>query len=171
MTSYSTSDKSKSIFDAVCGVVPNVDSLPPIECFACRLEEIKDKTDKKLGIRNTVGTFVGFATLKNCYGGVILTGKNTHVVGNLQMTYESLFMPFKDKPAANPRYEALYNVLGRVNKKLLSGNFESGNGTEKDEASAEENSDTFSNLVSNIRQENVVVNVNECPISDKKMSL
>jgi len=59
MTSYSTSDKSKTIFEAVYGVVPNVDSLPPIGCFACRLEEIKDKTDKKLGIGNTVGTFVG----------------------------------------------------------------------------------------------------------------
>ena len=37
MTSCSTSDKSKTIFEAVYGVVPNVDSLPSIECFACRL--------------------------------------------------------------------------------------------------------------------------------------
>jgi hypothetical protein len=152
----------KTIFEAVDGVVPNVDSLPPIECFACRLEEITGETDKKLGIRrNTVGTFVGFATLKNCFGGVILTGKNTHVVGNLQMVYDPLYMPFKDKPAANPRYEALYNVLGRVNIKLLTGNFDSGNSAEKDETSAEENSDTFSDLVLNIGQENVVVNVND----------
>ena len=69
------------------GAVQNVDSLSSIECLPCHLEEIKDKTDKKLGIRsNTVGTFVSFATFKNCYGGVILIGKNTHVVGNLQMT-------------------------------------------------------------------------------------
>ena len=74
----------KTIFETVDGVVPNVDSLPTIECFACRLEKITDETDKKFGIRrNTVGTFVGFTTLKKCYGGVILTGKNTHVVGNL----------------------------------------------------------------------------------------
>ncbi len=108
----------KTIFEAVDGVVLNVDSFPPIECFGCRLEEIIDETDKKLGIRrNTVGTFVGFATLKNCYGGVILTGKNTHVVGNLQMVYDPMYIPFKDNPVANPRWEALYNVLGRVNKK------------------------------------------------------
>ena len=161
MTSYSTCDKSKTIFEAVYGVVPNVDSLPPIGCFACRLEEIKDKTDKKLGIRNTVGTFVGFATLKNCYGGVILTGKNTHVVGNLQMVYDPMYMPFKDNPAANPRWEALYNVLGRVNKKLLTGNFDSGNSAEKDETSVEENSDTFSDLVPNIGQEDVVVSIDD----------
>jgi hypothetical protein len=27
-------------------------------------------------------------------------------------------MPFKDKPSTNPRYEALYKILGRVNDKL-----------------------------------------------------
>jgi hypothetical protein len=113
-----------------------------------------------LGIRrNTVGTFVGFATLKNCYGGVILTGKNSHVVGNLQMVYDPLYIPLKDKPAANPGYETLYNVLGRVKIKLLTGNFDSGNNVEKDETSVEENSDTFSDLVPNIGRENVVVNV------------
>ena len=67
----------------------------------------------------------------------------------------------KDKPAVNPRYETIYNVLGRVNKKLLTGLFDSGNSAEEDEASAEENSDTFSDLVPNIGQENVVVNVND----------
>ena len=113
MTSYSTSDKSKSIFEAVNGFVPDVDSLSPIGCFACRLEETKDKTDRKLGIINTPGTFVGFATSKNCFGGVILTGKNTPVVGNLQMAYDPLFMPSKDKPSTNPRYEVLYSILTR----------------------------------------------------------
>ncbi len=103
-----------------------MDSLPPIGCFACRLEEIKDKTDMKLGIRNTVGTFV-----------------------------------VKNKPAPNPRWEAVYNVLGRVNKKLLTGNFDSGNNTEKDETSVEENSDTFSDLVPNIGQEDVVVSIDD----------
>jgi hypothetical protein len=62
------------------------------------------------------------------------------------MVYDPLYMPFKDKPVANPRHEALYNVLGRVNIKLLTGNFDSGNITEKDETSVEENSDTFSDL-------------------------
>ncbi len=69
MTIYSTSDKSKTIFEAVYGFVPDVDSLPPIGCFAWRLEETKGKSDRKLGIQNTPGTFVGFATLKNCFGG------------------------------------------------------------------------------------------------------
>jgi hypothetical protein len=64
MTSYSTSDKSKTIFEAVYGFVPDVDSLPPIGCFACRLEETKEKSDRKLGSQKMPGTFVGFAT---CY--------------------------------------------------------------------------------------------------------
>ncbi len=104
---------------------------------------------------------MGFATLKNCYGGVILTGKNTHVVGNLQMVYDPMYMSFKDNPATNPRWETFYNVLGRVNKKLLTGIFDSGNSTETDETSVEENSDTFSDLVPNIGQEDVVVSIDD----------
>ncbi len=47
------------------------------------------------------------------------------------MVYDPLYMSFKDKPPANPRYETLYNVLGRVNIKLFTGNFDSGNSAEK----------------------------------------
>ncbi len=50
MTSYSTSDKSKTIFESVHGFVPDVDSLSSIGCFACRLEETKEKSDRKLGL-------------------------------------------------------------------------------------------------------------------------
>jgi hypothetical protein len=63
---------------------------------------------------------VGFASSKtcfggvilNCFGGVILTDKNTNIVGNLRMANDHLFMPFKDKPSTNPRYEALYKSWG-----------------------------------------------------------
>ena len=163
MTSYSTSDKSKTIFEAVYGFVPDVDSLPPIGCFACRLEETKEKSDRKLGLRNTPGTFVGFATLKNCFGGVILTGKNTHIVGNLQMAYDPLFMPFKDKPSTNPRYEALYNILGRVNDKLQTNDdCDSGKqGLERAESSDAESSNADTSLVPNIDQEEVVVDADD----------
>ena len=34
------------------------------------------------------------------------------------MTYDPSFIPFEDKSSTNPRYEALYNILGRVNDKL-----------------------------------------------------
>ena len=105
-------------FEDVYGFTPDVESLPVVGCFACRLEETKTRTDKKLGVRNSVGTFVGFATYRNVYGAVILTGKDTHIVGNLQVVFDSLFMPFKDKPTTNPRLETLYKVLGRVNDRL-----------------------------------------------------
>ena len=87
MTSYSTSDKSKTIFEAVYGFVPDVDSLPPISSFACRLEETKEKSDRKFGKRNTPAW-------------------NVRIVGNLRMVSDALFTPFKDKPSTNPRYEA-----------------------------------------------------------------
>ena len=81
LTSYSTSNKSKTIFEDIYGFTPDVESLPVVGRFACRLEEVKTRTDKKLGLRNSVGTFVGFATYWNVHGAVILTGKDTHIVG------------------------------------------------------------------------------------------
>jgi hypothetical protein len=83
-----------------------------VGCFACRLEETETRTDKKLGVRNFVCTFVGFATYRNVHGAVILTGKDTHIVGNLQVVFDCLFMQFKDKPTTNPRLETLNKVLG-----------------------------------------------------------
>ncbi len=106
---------------------------------------------------------MGFATLKNCFVGVILTGKNTHVVGNLQMTYDPLFMSFKDNPSTNPRYEALYNILGRVNDKLQTNDeCDSGKqGLERSESSDAESSNTDSSLVPKIDQEDVVVDADD----------
>jgi hypothetical protein len=40
------------------------------------------------------------------------TGKYTHIVGNLQVVFDSLFNPFKDKSATYPTLEILYKVLG-----------------------------------------------------------
>ena len=104
----------------------------------------------------------------NFFGGVILTGKNTHVVDNMQMSYDPLFMPFKDKPSTNPRYEALYNVLGRVNDKLQTNDdCESGKqGLERAESSDEESSNADSSLVPNIGQEDVVVDAADDDSSD-----
>ena len=93
-----------------------------VGCFASRLEETKTRTDKKLGVRNSVGTFVDFATYRNVYGEVILTGKDTHIVDNLQVVFDSLFMSLKDTPTTNPRLETLYKVLGRVNDRLKANN-------------------------------------------------
>jgi hypothetical protein len=41
MTSYSTSDKSKTIFETVYGFVPDVDSLPPITALPADLRKRK----------------------------------------------------------------------------------------------------------------------------------
>jgi hypothetical protein len=126
MTSYSTSNRSKTILEDVYGFTPDVESLPVVGCFACRLEETKTRTDKKLGVRNSVGTFVGFSTYRNVYGVVILTGKDTQIVGSLHVVFDSLFMSFKDKPTTNPRLETLYRVLGRVNDTLKSNSCNNG---------------------------------------------
>ncbi len=90
MTSYSTSNKSKTIFEDVYGFTPDVESLTVVGCFVCRLEE------------------------------------TAHIVGNLQVVFDSLFIPFKDKPTTNPRLETLCRVLGRVNDRLKGNGYNKG---------------------------------------------
>ncbi len=50
----------------------------------------------------------------------------THIVGNLQVVFDSLFMSFKDKPITNPRLETLYRVLGRLNDRLKANSCNNG---------------------------------------------
>jgi hypothetical protein len=50
---------------------------------------------------------------------VILTGKDAHVVDNLQMVFDSLFISFEDKSPTNPRLETLYKVIGQVQDRSL----------------------------------------------------
>jgi hypothetical protein len=40
--------------------------------------------------------------------------------------FDSLYMPFKDKPTTNPRLETLYKVLGRVNDRLKANSCNNG---------------------------------------------
>jgi hypothetical protein len=79
MTSYSTSNKSKTIFEDVYVFTPDVESLTVVGSFVCRLEETKTRTDKKFGVRNSVG---GLDIHRNVYGVVILTGKDTHITSS-----------------------------------------------------------------------------------------
>ena len=58
------------------------------------------------------------AAYRNWYGTVISTRKDTHMVGNIRVVFDFLFMPFKGKPTTNPRLETLLRVLGRVKDRL-----------------------------------------------------
>jgi hypothetical protein len=87
-----------------------------VGCFVCGLEETNTRTDKKSDVRNSVVTFVGFGTYENVYGVLILTGKDTYIVDNLQVVFDSLVMSFKGNPTTNPRLEIVFRVLGRVKR-------------------------------------------------------
>ena len=50
-----------------------LDALPLVGCLAVRLEEKSFRVDQKLDAMNQPGVFVGFATLRNTFGSVILT--------------------------------------------------------------------------------------------------
>ena len=52
---YSTSNKSKTIFEVVCGFNSDVETVT-VDCFAYSLEENETSTDKELLVRNPTYT-------------------------------------------------------------------------------------------------------------------
>ena len=61
---------------------------------------------QEAGDKKCVRTFVGFCYFKELLWWGNSAGKNTQAVGDLRMTSDPLFKPFKDKPSTNPRYES-----------------------------------------------------------------
>jgi hypothetical protein len=113
MTNPSRSDPSMTKFEHLYHVVPNLDLLPPVGCFCVRIQEKKDRIDQKLDPLNLQGTFLGFATIRGCYGSVILTDKGTLVSARHNVAYDEELMPRHDLSATNPRLRALQWLIGR----------------------------------------------------------
>ena len=72
MITPSIADKTKTIFEAVWDVIPNIDLVPPIGCFCARLMDNSAREDWKLDPKNQSGVFLGFAHRRNIYGAQIL---------------------------------------------------------------------------------------------------
>jgi hypothetical protein len=103
MTSPSPTNPSVTIFEDAYGRIPDLDALPPVGCFAVRLQEKSDRHDQKLDPLNLAGTFLGFATLKGTYGSCILTDKNTIISARHQVAYDEELMPRHSIDSTNPR--------------------------------------------------------------------
>jgi hypothetical protein len=57
MITPSICDKTKTIFNAVWDVIPNIDLVPPVGCFCARLMDNSAREDWKLDSRTNPGCF------------------------------------------------------------------------------------------------------------------
>ena len=112
MTSPSRQDPSITIFEACYDSVPNLDLLPRIGCLCVRIEPTKQRHDSKLDPRNTPGVFLGFATLKNTYGVIILTEKHRLIVARHNVSFDEQCMPYHEKKTTS-RNEYIRWLLGQ----------------------------------------------------------
>ena len=112
MITPSITDKSRTIFEHVWGVVPNLDLIPPIGCFAARLMDNSARTDWKLDPKNQSGVFLGFAHNRNVYGAQILV-ENSIITAKLQVAYDTELFPFHQRDNSNPRMQFLTWLLNR----------------------------------------------------------
>jgi hypothetical protein len=98
--------KSRTIFEHVWGVVPNLDLIPPIGIFAARLMDNSARTDWKLDPKNQSGVFLGFAHNRNVYGAQILV-ENAIITAKLKVAYDTELFPFHQRDNSNPRMQFL----------------------------------------------------------------
>ena len=55
-------DKTKTIFEAVWDVIPNIDLVPPVGCFCARLMDNSAREDWKSDPKNESGVCLGLHT-------------------------------------------------------------------------------------------------------------
>ena len=113
MVNPSPSLPSMTKFEHLYGVKPNLDLLPKVGCFCVRIQEKTDRFDQKLDPLNLPGTFLGFATIRGCYGSVILTSKGTLLSARYNVAYDEEYMPRHDISSTNPRMRTLQWLIGR----------------------------------------------------------
>ena len=75
-------------------------------------EPTKQRHDSKLDPRNTPGVFLGFATLKNTYGVIILTEKHRLIVARHNVSFDEQCMPYHEKKTTS-RNEYIRWLLGQ----------------------------------------------------------
>jgi hypothetical protein len=69
-----------------------------------------DRPDQKLDPRNRPGVFLGYATLKQTYGAVLLSG-NALVSARSNVAFDENLMPYHQKQHANNRMELLRELI------------------------------------------------------------
>jgi hypothetical protein len=105
-------EKTKTIFEVVWDVFPNIDLVPPIGCFCALLMHNSAREDWKLDPKNQSGVFLGFAHRRNIYGAQILVGKAI-ITAKHQIAYDVELFPFQQKDNSNDRLQFLQSLLKR----------------------------------------------------------
>jgi hypothetical protein len=108
----SVCDKTKTIFEAVWDVIPNIDLVPPVSCFCARLMDDSAREDWKLDPKNQSGVFLGFAHRRNIYGAKILLDKAI-ITAQHQIAYDIELFPFQQRDNSNDRLQFLQLLLKR----------------------------------------------------------
>ena len=73
-----------------------------------------------LSPKNQAGIFVGFATLKETYGSVLMVGENSYVVAKEHVAYVQDHFPLQHQKSRNKELEFLHRLLGRGGSGLLT---------------------------------------------------
>jgi len=79
--------KKVTVYETGTGMIPNLDDIPPVGCFAIRFLDKFDRKDFKLSPANQNGVFMGYVTLRHVFGAVIQVRSNAYVTVRHNVSY------------------------------------------------------------------------------------
>jgi len=71
VTRLCSTNKKVTVYEAETGMIPNLDDIPLVGCFAMRFLDKLDRKDFKLSPANQAGVCMWYATLRHVFGVVI----------------------------------------------------------------------------------------------------
>jgi len=118
VTRLCPTNKKVTVYEAETGMIPNLDDIPPVGCFAIRFLDKLDRKDFKLSPANQAGVFMGYATLRHVFGAVIQVRSNAYVTARHNVSYVLNHFPHSNKShSSNAELSWLHTLLAKSQNK------------------------------------------------------
>jgi len=111
VTRLCPTNEKVTVYEAETGMIPNLDDIPPVGCFAIRFLDKLDRKDFKLSPANQ-------ATLRHVFGSVIQVGSDAYVTARHNVSYVLDHFPHSNKShSSSAELSWLHTLLAKSQNK------------------------------------------------------
>jgi len=118
VTCLCPTNKKVTVYEAETGMIPYLDYISPVGCFAIRFLDKLDRKDFKLSPATQARDFMGYATLRHVFGAVIQVGCNAYVTARHNVSYVLDYFPHSNKSySSHAEFSWLHTLLAKSRNK------------------------------------------------------
>jgi len=117
VTKLCPTNKKITVYEAETNMIPNLDQIPPVGCFAVRAIEKILRKDFTFSPANQPGIFLGFGTLRKVFGAILQIGTSSFLSARDNVSYITDNFPHTNKSqSSNPELTWLQSLLQSQNR-------------------------------------------------------